>query len=53
MDRPTGREAYRAAREMLLRHSDDYDTAVADLRWPDVGRTATSHPTNPSGGSNS
>ena len=37
MDRPTGREAYRAARDMLLRHRDDYDAAVAAFRWPDVG----------------
>jgi acetyl-CoA synthetase len=36
MDRPTGREAYRAARDMLLRHRD-YDAAVAAFRWPDVG----------------
>jgi acetyl-CoA synthetase len=37
MDRPTGREAYRAARDMLLRHRDDYDAAIAAFRWPDVG----------------
>jgi len=37
MDRPTGREAYRAARDMLLRHGDDYDAAIAAFRWPDVG----------------
>ena len=37
MDPPTGREAYRAARDMLLRHRDDYDAAVAALRWPGVG----------------
>ena len=37
MDRPTGREAYRAARDMLVRHRDDYDAAVAAFRWPDVG----------------
>jgi non-ribosomal peptide synthetase component F len=37
MDRPTGREAYRAARDMLLRHRDDYDAAVAAFRWPGVG----------------
>ena len=37
MDRTTGREAYRAARDMLLRHRDDYDAAVAAFRWPDVG----------------
>jgi acetyl-CoA synthetase len=37
MDRTTGREAYRAARDILLRHRDDYDTAAAEFRWPDVG----------------
>jgi acetyl-CoA synthetase len=37
MDRTTGREAYRAARDMLLRHRDDYDAAVGAFRWPDVG----------------
>jgi acetyl-CoA synthetase len=37
MDRPTGREAYRAARDMLLRHRDDCDAAIAAFRWPDVG----------------
>jgi acetyl-CoA synthetase len=37
MYRTTGREAYRAARDMLVRHRDDYDAAVAAFRWPDVG----------------
>ena len=37
MDRPTGREAYRAARNILVRHRDDYDAAVAAFRWPDIG----------------
>jgi acetyl-CoA synthetase len=37
MDRTTGREAYRAARDILVRHRDDYDGAVAAFRWPDVG----------------
>jgi acetyl-CoA synthetase len=37
MHRPTGREAYRAARDILVRHRDDYDAAVAAFRWPDVG----------------
>jgi acetyl-CoA synthetase len=37
MDRPTGREAYRAVRDMPLPHRDDYDAAVAAFRWPDVG----------------
>jgi acetyl-CoA synthetase len=37
MDRTAGREAYRAARDILVRHRDDYDGAVAAFRWPDVG----------------
>ena len=37
MDRPTGREAYRAVRDLLVRHRDDYEAAVAAFRWPDVG----------------
>jgi acetyl-CoA synthetase len=37
MDRTTGREAYRAARDILVRHRDDYDSAVAAFRWPAVG----------------
>lgn len=37
MDRTTGREAYRAARDILVRHRDDYDNAVAAFRWPLVG----------------
>jgi acetyl-CoA synthetase len=37
MDRTTGREAYRAARDILVRHRDDYDGAVAAFRWPAVG----------------
>ena len=37
MDRATGREAYRAARDILVRHRDDYDSAVTAFRWPDVG----------------
>jgi acetyl-CoA synthetase len=37
MDRATGREAYRAARDLLVRHRDDYAAAVAQFRWPDVG----------------
>jgi acetyl-CoA synthetase len=37
MDRATGREAYRAARDLLVRHRDDYGAAVAQFRWPDVG----------------
>ena len=37
MDRTTGRAAYRAVRDMLVRHRDDYDAAVASFRWPDIG----------------
>jgi acetyl-CoA synthetase len=37
MDRTTGREAYRAARDILVRYRDDYDSAVAAFRWPAVG----------------
>jgi acyl-coenzyme A synthetase/AMP-(fatty) acid ligase len=37
MDRTTGRGAYRAARDILVRHRDDYDGAVAAFRWPAVG----------------
>jgi acetyl-CoA synthetase len=37
MDRTSRREAYRAARDMLVRHRDDYDAAVAAFHWPDVG----------------
>jgi acetyl-CoA synthetase len=37
MDRATGREAYRAARELLVRHRDDYEAAVARFCWPDIG----------------
>ena len=37
MDRTAGREAYRAAREVLVRHRDDYAAAVAGFHWPDIG----------------
>jgi acetyl-CoA synthetase len=37
MDRATGREAYRAARDLLVRHRDDYEGAVERFCWPDVG----------------
>lgn len=37
MDRMTGRAAYRACRDILLQHRDDYDAAVAVFRWPDIG----------------
>jgi acetyl-CoA synthetase len=28
--------AFRAARDLLLRHRDDYDRACAEFRWPDL-----------------
>ena len=37
MDRTTGRAAYRAVRDILVRHRDDYDAAVATFRWPEIG----------------
>jgi acetyl-CoA synthetase len=37
MEEPTGHAAYRAARDVLVRHRDDFDAAVASFRWPDVG----------------
>jgi acetyl-CoA synthetase len=37
MDRTTGQAAYRAGRDILVRHRDDYDAAVAAFRWPDIG----------------
>lgn len=37
MDRTTGRAAYRAVRDMLVRHRDDHDAVVAAFRWPDIG----------------
>jgi acetyl-CoA synthetase len=37
MDRTTGRAAYRASRDILVRHRDDYHAAVAAFRWPDIG----------------
>jgi acetyl-CoA synthetase len=37
MDPTTGRAAYRASRDILLRHRDDYHAAVAAFRWPDIG----------------
>ena len=36
MDRTTGEVAYRAARDILVRHRDDWDAAVAAFRWPDI-----------------
>src|SRR5690348_4534874 len=29
-------ESFRAARDLLFRHREDYDSAVAEFRWPDV-----------------
>jgi len=37
MDRTAGRGAYRAARQVLMRHRDDYAAAVAAFHWPDIG----------------
>jgi hypothetical protein len=34
MDGPAGRVAYRAVRDILVRHRDDYDAAVTAFRWP-------------------
>ncbi|MGK5678431.1 AMP-binding protein [Actinoplanes sp. URMC 104] len=31
-----GTKAFRAARDFLLAHSTDYDTAVNEFRWPDL-----------------
>ncbi|MGO3327976.1 MAG: AMP-dependent synthetase, partial [Gordonia sp. (in: high G+C Gram-positive bacteria)] len=32
-------DSLRAARDTLLRLRDDYDTAVTEFEWPDVGET--------------
>jgi acetyl-CoA synthetase len=37
MDRATGRAAYRAARDLLVRHRDDHAAMVAQFCGPDVG----------------
>jgi acetyl-CoA synthetase len=37
VDPTTGRAAYRAVRDILVRHRDDYDAAVAAFRWPEIG----------------
>jgi acetyl-CoA synthetase len=29
--------AFRAARDLLLQHRDDYDRAYAEFRWPELG----------------
>jgi len=34
----TAPEAFRAARDFLLRHRDDYETAYRDFRWPVLDR---------------
>jgi acetyl-CoA synthetase len=34
----TAPEAFRAARDFLLRHRDDYETAYRDFRWPELDR---------------
>jgi acetyl-CoA synthetase len=34
----TAPEAFRAAREFLLRHREDYDAAYRDFRWPGLDR---------------
>src|SRR5919198_2370490 len=31
-------EAFRAARDFLLQHRTDYETAVRDFRWPEFDR---------------
>src|ERR1700759_1151169 len=33
----TGVAAFLAARDFLLRHREDYDTAYRDFRWPQLG----------------
>ena len=35
MVQTTGRAAYLACRDMLVRHRDDYDAAIAAFRWPE------------------
>jgi acetyl-CoA synthetase len=37
MDRTTGRKAYRAARDVLMRHREDHEAAAAEFRWPSIG----------------
>jgi acetyl-CoA synthetase len=39
MEPTIGQEAYRAARDMLVRHRDDYEAAVSGFSWPDVGES--------------
>jgi acetyl-CoA synthetase len=36
-DSTSGTAAYRAARDLLLRHRTDYDAARAQFTWPDLG----------------
>jgi acetyl-CoA synthetase len=35
-DETSGTRAYRAARDLLLRHRDDYETARTQFTWPDL-----------------
>jgi acetyl-CoA synthetase len=37
MDLSTGHAAFRAARDVLVRHRDNCETAVSSFQWPDVG----------------
>lgn len=37
MDHTTSGAAYRAVRDILVRHRSDYHAAAADFHWPDVG----------------
>ena len=32
----TATDTFRAARDLLLEHRDDYDTAYREFRWPDL-----------------
>jgi acetyl-CoA synthetase len=35
--RSSGSDAFAAARDLLLRHRDDYERAYAEFRWPELG----------------
>ena len=37
MEPTTGRAAYRACRDLLVRYRDDYAAAITAFGWPDVG----------------
>ncbi|MEM9565964.1 MAG: AMP-binding protein [Actinomycetota bacterium] len=39
MQHPSANEAFLAARDFLLEHRTDYETAVGGFDWPDVGDT--------------